>query len=123
MSRASVAGHGRMVPAVGSMPIRQSQTAGSAGMRSRRSVASATRSAWWIVGVQLLVVIASLVKRQRQLLDRFRVFSVLNVFAFVDTFDAAIDQAASISGPVGKADKYDQNYQCADLSCSHVVCS
>ncbi|MNI43468.1 hypothetical protein D3C73_977980 [compost metagenome] len=61
------------------------------------------------MGVQLLVVIASLVKRQRQLLDRFRVFSVLNVFAFVDAFDSAIDQAAAISSPISKADKYDQN--------------
>ncbi|MNW05502.1 hypothetical protein D3C71_2017580 [compost metagenome] len=69
------------------------------------------------------MVIASLVKQQLQIADRFRVVRLLNVFAFFNSLDAAVDESAAIAGPVGEANEQDKNYQCANLNCGHVVCS
>ncbi|MNT73829.1 hypothetical protein D3C72_2125830 [compost metagenome] len=71
----------------------------------------------------MLSVIASLVKQQLQIANCFRVVRLLNVFTFFNPFDPAIDQAAAIASPIGEGDEQDENDQCANLNCGHVVCS
>lgn len=50
--------------------------------------------------VERLVVLPCLLEQQVHVANFFRVVGALNVLPFLDTFNATIDQAASVANPI-----------------------